>query len=272
MNLSELQSDYMQKKIITYASDHNTAVEKKLLIQQVCGNLYKGKDKKDSYGQTFCHIYIYYKDFGIGIDVGSISRPEERSTEDLISRVSPDALQGAQGFISALDSIVAAEGRTRNAEIALARYLAPEKADSYAAARQRHIDKAELEKAQKQQERDAEDAAYCEQKNKEAQCKVEEAVHIIRNGGRLSNTEITFYKSRYSSSSYSMVNHLARLYEVEIPLKVQGWINQRLLGVTITDGRVTSYQHKGGKSNTFPNYIGKLLEAVHQCPSAGGAA
>lgn len=39
------------------------------------------------------------------------------------------------------------------------------------------------------------------------------------NGGVLKNDTITFYRSRYDSSTYSIFNYLMRLYEVKVPLR-----------------------------------------------------
>ena len=47
------------------------------------------------------------------------------------------------------------------------------------------------------------------------------AIRTIRGGGTLKNEPISLYKSRYDSSTYSIVNHLMRRYQVDVPLRTQ---------------------------------------------------
>lgn len=67
-----------------------------------------------------------------------------------------------------------------------------------------------------------EDKAYCEEQNRKAQEKIADAISIIQNGGVLKNEAIEFFRSRYDSSSYSIVNYLLRLYHIDVPLRTQG--------------------------------------------------
>lgn len=100
-----------------------------------------------------------------------------------------------------------------------------------------------VHKAKRQTERDAqatrvaaEEKAYCEAQNRAAEQMVSEAVQIIQGGGVLKNSTIKFYRSRYDASSYSIVNYLMRRYHVEVPLRTQGWINDKLVNATIEAG------------------------------------
>lgn len=63
------------------------------------------------------------------------------------------------------------------------------------------------------------------------------AIRTIRGGGTLKNEPISLYKSRYDSSTYSIVNHIMRRYQVDVPLRTQGWINDKLISVTIENGK-----------------------------------
>ena len=92
------------------------------------------------------------------------------------------------------------------------------------------------------------------------------AIQSIREGGILKNTTIVFYQSRYHSSSYSIVNYLMRLYHVDVPLRTQGWINDRLSSVTIQDGRCVSLQffrsRNGRGSQKFFECMDALIRAA----------
>lgn len=111
-----------------------------------------------------------------------------------------------------------------------------------------------------------EEKAYCEKRNWPAEQAVSAAIQVIREGGVLKNETITFYQSRYSSSSYSIVNYLMRQYHVDVPLRTQGWINEMLASATIQDGSCEHYQFfhsKHGKgSQKFCECMNHLIRAV----------
>lgn len=124
-----------------------------------------------------------------------------------------------------------------------------------------------------------EEKAFCEERNREAEKAVSDALQVIQNGGDLENTTITFYRSRYHSSSYSIVNYLMREYQVDVPLRTQGWINDRLCSAVIKDGRCGSLQYLRRKnergSQKFFECMNDLIRAVYartQEQTNGGVA
>ena len=136
--------------------------------------------------------------------------------------------------------------------------------DGYIRARQHFLDLRAAQEEQERQKRAKEHEIFCQAKNAEAQKQLEQAVEIIRSGGRLENHFIAFYPSRYDCRSYRIINYLARKYGVNIPLKVQGWINGKLIQVTIQDGHAESIRHTGKISKTIWGYLNQLFEAVCQ--------
>ena len=134
--------------------------------------------------------------------------------------------------------------------------------------------RAEIEAHQVRAE--AEDKAYCEERNQEATQAVSEAIQVIRKGGTVKNQTVTFYRSRYSYSTYSIFNYLMRQYQVEVPLRTQGWINDKLVNATIEKGRCTQLQYlrsKGGRcSQKFFECMETLIQTVSAQSSEGDAA
>lgn len=129
-------------------------------------------------------------------------------------------------------------------------------------------------KAKRQAENEArraraaeEEKVFCEERNREAEQTVSDALQVIRNGGVLENITVTFYRSRYSSSSYSIVNYLMREYRVDVPLRTQGWINDRLCSAVIKDGRCGSLRYLRRKnergSQKFFECMNALIRAVN---------
>lgn len=112
----------------------------------------------------------------------------------------------------------------------------------------------------------AEDEAYCAERNRQAQQQVQEALRVIREGGVLQNDTVEFYRSRYDSSASSIILYLMRRYQVDVPLRTQGWINERLANATITDGRCSRVQFRGNKrskcSSRFFDCMNELIHVV----------
>ena len=126
--------------------------------------------------------------------------------------------------------------------------------------------KLEEERAARRAHAEAEEKACCEEQNRAAEQAVSAAIQILRNGGVLENTTVKFYQSRYSASCYSIVNYLMRLYHVDVPLRTQGWINDKLFSATIRDGLCSDYRYyrkKGGRgSQKFFDCMNDLIRAV----------
>lgn len=124
---------------------------------------------------------------------------------------------------------------------------------------------------------EAENKAFCEERNSEAEQVVSKALQVIRCGGVLENETVTFYRSRYDSSSCSIFNYLMRQYHVDVPLRTQGWINDKLLNATIEGGscrRLQFLRSKGSRgSQKFFEYMDALIRAVtEQAPDKAAAA
>ena len=113
---------------------------------------------------------------------------------------------------------------------------------------------------------DAEDRAYCRERNQLAEQQVQEALRVIREGGVLQNDTVEFYRSRHDSSACSIFLYLMRRYQVDVPLRTQGWINERLANATIADGRCSHLQFWGRKSDKasrrFVDCMNELIRAV----------
>ena len=113
---------------------------------------------------------------------------------------------------------------------------------------------------------DAENKAYCQERNRRAEQQVQEALRTIREGGVLQNDTVEFYRSRHDSSACSIVLYLMRQYQVDVPLRTQGWIASKLANATIADGRCSNLQFWGRKgdraSQRFVDSMDKLIHAV----------
>ncbi len=111
--------------------------------------------------------------------------------------------------------------------------------------------------------------AHAREENEKTEAKIQSALEILRRGGTLENERIKVYaltEDGCKGSEYSIINHLMRLFEIKTPLRTQGWINDKLISVTILDGRYSGgsyYKRKGGTcSQAFFSYMNDLIAAV----------
>lgn len=122
------------------------------------------------------------------------------------------------------------------------------------------------EALERQARAEAEDRSFCEQQNGLADQKIQQALHIMKCGGELKNEVIQFFRSKSESASYSIINYLLRTHEVSVPLRTQGWINSKLVSVTIENGRCGHLRYmrpKGGQcSQRFFDCINELIQKV----------
>lgn len=111
---------------------------------------------------------------------------------------------------------------------------------------------------------EAEDKAFCEEQNRLSEQAVQEAIRTIKNGGVLQNQTIKFYRSRYSCSAFSIVTYLMRQYGVNVPLRTQGWINEKLTSVTIENGKCEHLRYMRSKgAQCSQRFFDCMSELIH---------
>lgn len=145
------------------------------------------------------------------------------------------------------------------------KYIAPDKVQKCLEAKSLFLKRQEQEEQKRAQEEREKELAYVQQQNEKAQQTIQQAIKILKNGGILINSEITLYKDYYDYSTYHIINHLARLYNIAIPIKTQGWINSSLAQVEIPkDGVVTNCKvfRDSNSSKVIFKYLNQLVEAV----------
>lgn len=266
MYILSLTTPYDAKRIITYASDHTTTIYHNRRLQFIIGNIYKDKEKSDKYGQISCHIYCFYDNVEMGIDLGGMVCFKDMTPEEIEQRVIKMSFDTTDNFIAMLEDSVTNHGFISNSYIELAKYIKPERVEMYKQARLDYRTRKDKEEAERRVKCDAKDKAFVECKNAEAEQNVINVIQSIITGGKIDNIRINVYKDVYNSSEYSVFNYLAYQYSIEIPIKVRGWINKKLANIIVKDGKITSYRYNRTKgthgSQTAWDYIQKILDAV----------
>lgn len=264
MMLSEVNTPYEKKRFITYNTNGNSVVYHTKNMQHVIGSLYKDKETQNQYNESECYLYAYFEDYNIGIRIGAMNRLECRDIDTMHESLTNDYyLDTPEHFISMLDDDVSNKQFIGNVQIELAKYLKPERVEVYTQARLDYRAEQDRKHAEAIKKEQAEDKAYCDERNKETEIEIQKVITSINNGGEIKNTTITIYKDRYDYKEYSIFNYLANRYNLSIPIKLKGWINKSLYSIKIENGRVTSYKYSGNKSTTIGKYMNMLVSAIN---------
>ena len=116
------------------------------------------------------------------------------------------------------------------------------------------------------------DRVYQQSVNTEKEKAVGAALQIIRSGGTLQNNSLCYYKEDGTLVETSLILYLMREYHVNVPLRTQGWIKERLAAANIQEdfcGSVTYYRAKRSPcSQKFFDCMRELIEAVQQIKTA----
>lgn len=262
MMLKELTTPFENKRVIMYGADHNKAVYHNKSMQQIRDNIYRGVDDKDS-GRSWidCNIYVYYPEYKIGLMVGHMDI--ERTVDEVLEMCHKNQIENAEDFVAMIENRIAQGVFIGNTQVEFIKHLSPGLVEKCIAACHNYIETKERLRKEREEKKKAEEQEYVWQKNQEAEQSVADAIEILKNDGRLINSTVCFYKSRYHNSAYSIINHIARLYGVKIPLKTQGWINSSLLEITIENGKMTSGRMNGkNQSTTIFKYMNMLIGVV----------
>lgn len=254
MKLNELTTPFETKQVITYAHDGNTVMNREKSLQHISDNIYLDKDYK---------VYVCYPDCHLGLYVEQAN--EHTSIEAVIQFIERNNLANSEQFPLMIDMCLQKGLFIKNTMIEFLKYIAPDKVQECIEAKALFLKKQVQEEQKQAQEEREKELAYIQHQNEKAEQIIQRAIEILKNGGLLINSEITLYKDYYDYSTYHIINHLARLYRIAIPIKTQGWINSSLAQVEIPkDGVVTNCKifRDSNSSKVIFKYLNQLVEAV----------
>lgn len=254
MKLNELTTPFKKVQVITYASNGNTVIQPQRSIRHVSQNIYMDKNYQ---------IYVFYQEYNIGLSV--VNASEDSSIEQVVQYVEHSQLATAEQFLYRINILIQKEQFIKNSEIEFLKQIAPNKVPECLKVKAIFLKRQEQEEQKRVQEEREKELAYVQQQNQEAQQTIQNAIQTLKSGGILNNYEITLYEDYYNSNTYHVISHLARLYNITIPIKTQGWINSSLAQVEIPKyGEVTNYKVFRGSnsSKVIFKYLNQLVEAV----------
>lgn len=264
MKLNELMNQFESKRVIMYNAKGDKVIYHNKNVRQVSGNIYCGETIKEEYND-YCDLFILYDGISVGMWIGSVRTAYD--LDEVIASVVRSKQDTLENFKAAIQSRVANNEYFQFTEIEFSKYIDPSFESQMWKSRENYIANREKNEREHREKRKAEDQAYIQQQNEEAQRLVDQAIAIIKSGnGKLENYNVTFYRSRYHGKAYSIINYLARKYGVKIPIKTQGWINESLATVTLKDWTCENcqyYTRKGGRGSTkVYEYVTQLAQAI----------
>ena len=126
--------------------------------------------------------------------------------------------------------------------------------------------------AARREEAAEQERAHRQAVNAEKEKVVHAALQTIRSGGTLQNVSLRYYKDDGTLVETSLILYLMREYHVNVPLRTQGWIKERLTTATVQEdfcGSVTYYRAKKSPcSQKFFDCMRELIQAVHNAKEA----
>ena len=257
MKFTEITTPYEKKKMLLFKSSGNGITSRFVEVRHVADAIYMGKvEKREGCSYESCDIYFCLAACDIGICIGGT--PVDEDVQEVCGRYSCFGSGSEEEFIAHLDSREREGIFIPKNMLALAEVVKPEKIARYAASNEDVLRQREEQRAVEEAARKQKDAAYVEERNREAQAKIDAAVHILQNDGALENTVIEIFRSRYNHSVYSVINYLLRQYGINVPLRTQGWINSKLVTATIENGACEYLQYRRSKN-------GRCSQAVFGC-------
>lgn len=261
INFEKLES--VRRQCITFAKDGNTIVKpyKTLYnVEQITGNtehktLYfevvKGKEtwEEDSYclfedlGKICSKVDWIPKYWTMGEFTEKLAKWGYLGTEGLFKRLKESEENG--WYINLLD-------------IQLCVILDKlELAKHYAEYRENRIKVREEKETKERAEREMMERIAEEKHKAEVQKIIDNAEANIFSQVEVDNEEV---------DGVSVINHLMRRYEINVPLRTQGWVNTKLAKIVFNDGKI-SYKFYGrsqrDNSTVFKKYLVELETAIN---------
>ena len=121
------------------------------------------------------------------------------------------------------------------------------------------------EKEQREKERQEENAKFVKN-NKVVINQIEKAEQAIINKQKVDNINITIYNSKYDSNTTSLILYLMKKYNIKVPIKTQGWINNALANIKpdeYSNGYTYEYYTSSANSTVFRKYLNELVDKVN---------
>jgi hypothetical protein len=260
----EEQRKESMKKCL-YISDNKAIVRHKeltciadIINDEIYKNLYVESDYMENFGEVFIDFGFIYMGMGRTIDKNSDIK---YSTEQLTTITLDEYKAYITKCFNTNQFINVAEIKLMELAGEPTEYI-----QALTEHRQKVLDLRAKEHKEREEKRQKEEQDYIGMKNAEADEQIREAEQNIINKNGIKNKDITTYKeSRHNSNTTSIINYLMKKYDIKVPLKTQGWINNALAGI-FYDEQINqwtyNYYTSSANSTVFMGYMKLLIEKI----------
>lgn len=269
VRIKNMDTPFEKRRVIMYNTEGTKAVYHNKMLQRLYGALYAGQPEGDGYGNAYVSLFMCYDGSPVGICVDRVN--DGYLIGEVVHRICANHLDNMEGFLNNLKEAASENRHIQLTAIEFVKQVAPEMESALWESRKKYAEESAKKNEERRRKAKEEEMAFLAEKHKEAEDQIQAAIQIILNGGKLDNNTITIYgDDRYTYSSYSIINYLFRKYEITLPLRTQGWINDKLMQIEIQDGRIVTYQYQrrtgsqGGKSDKIWSYFPLLMKAVFE--------
>lgn len=163
MTLDKIATPTERRRAIRYAKDGCKPVRHWYEVQHIAGPLYMGNTREDEYHQPLFDLFLFYDGISDGLFYQSMAHPDWYTPEKLMESVDKIGLRTKEDYLNGLENMMNTGRFVGNADIAFVRQWNTERADVFAAYRERRLE----------QQREKEYQRYLEQQAKEARKKAE---------------------------------------------------------------------------------------------------
>ena len=125
----------------------------------------------------------------------------------------------------------------------------------------------EIERMEEEKRRQQEENQFINEKNKIAYDNIAQAEEGIINNETIDNINITIYNSKYDSNTTSLILYLMKKYNIKVPIKTQGWINNALANIKpdkYSNGYTYEYYTSSANSTVFRKYLNELVDKIKE--------
>lgn len=263
MKINELTTPFNPFRVIVYNVDKTKVLYKNKRLQLVTGSIYRGETIEIGDGDR-CDIYVCYPGVDVAMWMFNISTCYR--IKEVIELVERREMDNLENFMEIIKYRLDRGDYFRLTEVEFVKHIAPELETQMWKSRKKYAEIQNIKRTRQEELDKAADLKFVTERNAEVERTVEAALKVLREGGKLENCTITYFRTRYDYSDYTVINYLMRKYGVKVPIRTQGWINEKLGAAIIKNGRCETVLYrkiKGAQcSQTVFGCLNKLIQAA----------
>ncbi len=257
----------VRKQVVIYAKDGNTVVRPYKNLYPV-NTLDGAEETKENYYlekityECGSPTYMIYQDIeGFCCRLGQVGESQEVSAMSPLLNALP--YPGKDGYLKRLEIRKEKGGFISLIDIEFCRYIGRrDLVHEYSGYRESFM-------------RQQEDRERREKEIREEEERIKRAEEAAVYEKVISDAVLSFYnkmpvENQRMDDGNTLILHLMRKYDIHVPLRTQGWINERLAKIEYRDGAVTYRYYTSGKdSSVFYKYLQELERRIRSSFSVG---